>query len=803
MKKIDNSNDASGSISFLKTMSPDGPWNLTAINSNGPGIETRSFDATQTRESRRWIDEQNGRRMNIYFSVGDIVGHLNKKATKKDIARIRWLWVDIDPDYANGQSVEEAVEKALDMLSSGKDGIPPPTMIVFSGGGIQAYWKLKIPIRIDGDLDLAAEVESNNRYLEKVFGADHCHNVDRILRVPDTTNWPNDKKRKFGREPALAEVLEFNPNLAYDISVFPQLEPDKAGTSQSKRPPSDIVIPDSVIRLKDIDELNQWNVSDRIKPIIVHGRHPDEGLKEKDDSRSAWLFDVLCELVRRGVPNVVIHAIITDPAFRISESVLEKPDPDAYSNRQIERASWHAIDPHLQELNDRHAVICNYGNKCVVVEMMFDPVLGRSYLSAQLFEDFKRRYCNRQVQIGSRKNGNPVYVDLGKWWLANPDRREYDRIVFAPNQDVPGALNLWEGFSVKATAGDWSLFRHHMLHIVCGGDKDCFEYLIRWMARCVQEPESSGQIAIVLRGDKGCGKSLFVEIFGRLFGQHFLMTAVAEHVAGRFNDHLQTVVVLFGDEAFFAGDKNHERVLKALVTQDELSFEGKHRPVKVGRNHVHLMLASNSTWVVPAHGKERRFLVLDVSGEKIDDRAYFSGIVQQMKNGGSEAMLHELLRLDLKDFEVRDIPKTTALREQQQESARFEETAMVDILTDGYTPDHERYGCEPNEISSAGLLEFAMDSGLVGSLEGRHSSLTRLGHFINKLARIDLTTGKPVYRTLHCDIEGRKSRRKVYELRPLEELRKEFDYLVGPEGWPDSPAEWTDASATSDDDPPF
>ena len=207
MKKVNNlSHDSTGSISFLKTMNPDGPWLLTAINSNGPGIETRSFDARQTREARRWIDEQNCRRMNIYFSVGDIVGHLNKKATKKEIARIRWLWVDIDPDYANGQSVEEAVSNAREALSSGMDGIHPPTLIVHSGGGIQAYWKLKTPIRIDGDLDLAAEVESYNRHLEKVFGADHCHNVDRILRVPDTTNWPNDKKRKFGREPVTCSL---------------------------------------------------------------------------------------------------------------------------------------------------------------------------------------------------------------------------------------------------------------------------------------------------------------------------------------------------------------------------------------------------------------------------------------------------------------------------------------------------------------------------------------------------------------------------------------------------------------------
>ena len=255
------------------------------------------------------------------------------------------------------------------------------------------------------------------------------------------------------------------------------------------------------------------------------------------------------------------------------------------------------------------------------------------------------------------------------------------------------------------------------------------------------------------------------------------------------------IVVLFGDEAFFAGNKDHERTLKGLVTQDELSFEGKGRPVKAGRNHSHLLLASNSTWVVPAHGKERRFFVLDVSEAKTGDHPYFSAIAKQMKSGGSEAMLHDLLHTDLTDFEVRKFPQTAALREHQQESAWFAEMAMVEMLKYGFTPDHDRFGCQPNELSGGCMFEFARDLGLVGSSEEKHPSGTRLRHCIAKLARTD-AAGNPVSHRKRRD-DG--SRPTVYELRPLEELRKEFDYLVGPEGWPDSPSEWTSIHV----DPPF
>jgi hypothetical protein len=653
---------------------------------------------------------------------------------------------------------------------------------------------------VHGNIDLANEVAKHNQYLEKVYGADHCHNVDRVLRIPYTINWPNEKKRKLGRKPVLAKVLEYHPERVYDISAFPKLEPEEKSRKRTDQTTSKVAVPENVERLDDINELDEWHVSDRIKRIITDGRHPDEGPKKDKNSRSEWLFDVVCGLVRCSVPTDVIFGIITDPAYKISESVLESGDPEKYAKRQIEQATSAVMNPMLLEMNGKHAVVRNYGGKCVVTDELYDPQLNRCLLVPQTFDHFRNGYLNRKIQDGCDSKGNPKFVPLGKWWLEHPLRRTYKKVVFAPNQDIPDAYNLWKGFAVKAIAGDWSLFRDHILHVVCSGDEDCFQYLIRWMARCVQEPESSGQVAVVLRGGKGCGKSLFVETFGRLFGEHFLATTSAEHIAGRFNEHLQTIVVLFGDEAFFAGNKDHERTLKGLVTQDELSFEGKGRPVKMGRNHVHLLLASNSTWVVPAHGRERRYLVLDVSDDKTGDRDYFCAIAQQMTSGGSEAMLYDLKHMDLTDFEVRDFPQTAALWEQQQESARFEESLMVEILKDGFTPDHEFHDCLPNEISPSCFRESATKKGFVSRSEEMHLTDTRAGHFLRGLARLD-ADGNPISHRRRRGNEYTGSRVTVYELRPLGELRKEFDYLVGPDGWPDSPSEWT--SLPSESDVPF
>ena len=95
----------------------------------------------------------------------------------------------------------------------------------------------------------------------------------------------------------------------------------------------------SVPRLTSVDDLDRWDVPDRVRVLIVQGRHPDE-VKERDDSRSAWLFEVVCTLVRKNVPDNVIYSVITDPEFAISASVLDKGSPancHRYAVRQIEQ----------------------------------------------------------------------------------------------------------------------------------------------------------------------------------------------------------------------------------------------------------------------------------------------------------------------------------------------------------------------------------------------------------------------------------------------------------------------------------
>jgi hypothetical protein len=203
------------------------------------------------------------------------------------------------------------------------------------------------------------------------------------------------------------------------------------------------------------------------------------------------------------------------------------------------------------------------------------------------------------------------------------------------------------------------------------------------MARCVQKPASGGEVAIVLRGDMGTGKGFFANGFGALFGRHYLQVSDPKHLVGSFNAHLRDCIVLMADEAFFAGDKKHESVLKSLITEKTLSVEQKGVDVYASPNYTHIIMASNSNWVVPAGNNERRFFVLDVSKDKMQDKKYFSDIRKQLDSGGLEALLHFLMHYSITDFDPREVPKTEALQDQKLLSYSAEETWWYEKLQDG------------------------------------------------------------------------------------------------------------------------
>ena len=137
-------------------------------------------------------------RHNVYYQYNEPLPNCGHKASKRQIDSLWGTHVDIDPPKDGSPFDKDA--KLHDVQHHG------PTIVINSGNGLQACWLFPHPIPATPEnVEL---VEGVNRALIAKFGGDAgTWNVDRVLRVPGTINWPNAEKRKLGRVPCMATVL--------------------------------------------------------------------------------------------------------------------------------------------------------------------------------------------------------------------------------------------------------------------------------------------------------------------------------------------------------------------------------------------------------------------------------------------------------------------------------------------------------------------------------------------------------------------------------------------------------------------
>lgn len=310
----------------------------------------------------------------------------------------------------------------------------------------------------------------------------------------------------------------------------------------------------------------------------------------------------------------------------------------------------------LAELNADNCVVLD-GSKTWVLrfEQVSHNLNGRrySYLVPIYLRptDFRTLYMNRVIPCGKQ------IVELGKWWLTHPERRQYFGVVFEPGRGsvVDGKLNLWTGWGVEPRRGDWGLMRKHIFEVLAACDETVDGYIANWLAWAVQHPDQQPEVALAFLGKRGTGRSVLGASMCRLFGNHGLHISSPEHLVGRFNSHLRQCSFLFADEAYAVADRSAEGRLKRLITEGTLTIEGKGKDIITVPNHLHVMMAGNEDWIVPAGEIERRFQVQAVADTHAQEATWFGPLYAQLHTGGLEAMLFDLLHRDLGKWHPRQI----------------------------------------------------------------------------------------------------------------------------------------------------
>ncbi len=185
-QRIEEKHDPADGLKFVLDVL--GCSTIVAIHPDQPTIVARWLDVKSLADVTGWATERNNAGHNLYFAVNTPITGLAKKPAKAQITALRAIFADVDAK--EGRSLTEALA-AIAALPT------PPSVIIASGGGFQPIWMLDAPVPATSEKVAAAEAVG--RQIALLAGGDMVQNVDRILRLPFTKNYPDARKRAAGR----------------------------------------------------------------------------------------------------------------------------------------------------------------------------------------------------------------------------------------------------------------------------------------------------------------------------------------------------------------------------------------------------------------------------------------------------------------------------------------------------------------------------------------------------------------------------------------------------------------------------
>lgn len=269
-----------------------------------------------------------------------------------------------------------------------------------------------------------------------------------------------------------------------------------------------------------------------------------------------------------------------------------------------------------------------------------------------------------------------------------------------------------------------------------------------------------------------------MNIIGHLLGCHFLSTAKRRHLIGDFNSHLENLLLLVANEAFWHGDHQVEGILKDLVTGQTHVIERKGQEPYEVANLLRLVVMGNEHVLIPASSDERRWAAFLVTLKRLkpltsEARSFFREMRLGMEAGGYRLLLRFLMDYDLSGVDVDAAPDTELLHEQKIEGLDPFHQWWRESLANGRLELSDFGGEEwqtkvPKDAVRDAYRRYRRER----NINGREPQETAIGKLLRACAPSAYSSK---------DRQGER-RVNVYRLPDLETAKAEWEAFIGHEG---------------------
>ncbi|MDO8450684.1 MAG: DUF5906 domain-containing protein [Rhodoferax sp.] len=534
-----------------------------------------------------------------------------KGRTKENAIAMRGFWIDIEggadkyakpngptEGYPDGPTALKAVGAFVRAASS------IPNFLVLTGsGGVHLHYVLSEPITPAEWLGRAKALVTLAKLHGLKIDAQCTTDAARIMRAPGSLHQKTGKEVKAHRWKVQPYTLEewdrmtsyepgadvgpgiggpwagsaFDPALNGDIlGAFPEFSYMQAARKcgamlqAAQREGRDTPYPVWLLAVKAAE----LSIEGRELAHSVSRGHPDyeeAATDRKIDSLTggpagceAW---GVAHEAAGPCDTCEFRGKIKNPAIQLGALVDTTPPGSVEVTEPESVVEW------VGELNQRFALV-RVGSKMLVVDFQTPSMTGRGVVRCFGYLDvaaFRSMLNGRFAPI--QKAGDKQRA-LSDAWLAHPARRQYEGLVYAPGEALPGNMqNLWQGFAVDPVAGDVSLW----LDVLAALVPNEFErrYVLHWIAWKIQNPGGVPDTILIFKGAKGTGKNSLFDPLILLFGRHAMLADDPELIAGRFTWHLMSLSFAVLDEAVFIGDPKQADRIKSRVTAKTMHYEQK------------------------------------------------------------------------------------------------------------------------------------------------------------------------------------------------------------------------------------
>ena len=274
----------------------------------------------------------------------------------------------------------------------------------------------------------------------------------------------------------------------------------------------------------------------------------------------------------------------------------------------------------------------------------------------------------------------------------------YNNIVFKPNNvNVKrNDLNIWPGFKAQEVSvidmGIVDIFINHIRKVWASDNEEHYNYIMSWLAQVIQTPEKKTEVAILLTGGQGTGKTLPCDILlQRVFGDNISLTASGlGSLTQRFNGCTMGKIFANVNELSVVDDSFNASFdkMKSLITDRYLQVEKKGlEHIKID-NYANFIMTTNHRHTMKIEADDRRYFCIEVSDIYKQNTEYFQTFMEILDNdvAGNHLFTYFKRYDTTKMVNLRKIPMTQ-VKQDMLDSCKSPVERFVSVMEDEITED--------------------------------------------------------------------------------------------------------------------